>query len=172
METDQVQSSQTNMRSLQRLSVSLHIWSVPCSMAPSVEILRGEADAIPKKRGPKTDVLEALVKRVDGLEKQLRHEQDDEQTVSPIEKEEPTSSPDIHVQADSGPPTKRQRVERSGLNESATFSTSPRGYHQHTPLLLTALNDQAQQISVYGTPGRPPRYVLLQGTRQTVPHSR
>lgn len=28
-------------------------------------------DAVPKKRGPKTDVLEALLKRVDGLEKRL-----------------------------------------------------------------------------------------------------
>lgn len=29
-------------------------------------------DAVPKKRGPKTDVLDALLKRVDGLEAQLR----------------------------------------------------------------------------------------------------
>ncbi|KAF2662218.1 hypothetical protein K491DRAFT_710166 [Lophiostoma macrostomum CBS 122681] len=31
-------------------------------------------DAVPKKRGPKTDVLEALLKRVDGLEQRLRTE--------------------------------------------------------------------------------------------------
>ncbi|KAF2461728.1 fungal-specific transcription factor domain-containing protein [Lineolata rhizophorae] len=31
-------------------------------------------DAVPKKRGPKTDVLEALLKRVDGLEKRLHDE--------------------------------------------------------------------------------------------------
>ncbi|KAF2184372.1 hypothetical protein K469DRAFT_727294 [Zopfia rhizophila CBS 207.26] len=31
-------------------------------------------DAVPKKRGPKTDVLEALLKRVDGLEKRLHSE--------------------------------------------------------------------------------------------------
>lgn len=31
-------------------------------------------DAVPKKRGPKTDVLEALLKRVDGLEKKLKEE--------------------------------------------------------------------------------------------------
>ncbi|KAJ5081484.1 hypothetical protein NUU61_009748 [Penicillium alfredii] len=37
-------------------------------------------DAIPKKRGPKTDVLEALLKRVDGLEKRL---QDDTNSISP-----------------------------------------------------------------------------------------
>jgi hypothetical protein len=29
---------------------------------------------VPKKRGPKTDVLEALLKRVDGLEKRLHSE--------------------------------------------------------------------------------------------------
>ena len=32
------------------------------------------SDAVPKKRGPKTDVLEALLKRVDGLEKRLHDE--------------------------------------------------------------------------------------------------
>ena len=31
-------------------------------------------DAVPKKRGPKTDVLEALLKRVNGLEKRLEDE--------------------------------------------------------------------------------------------------
>ncbi len=31
-------------------------------------------DAVPKKRGPKTDVLEALLKRVDGLERRLKDE--------------------------------------------------------------------------------------------------
>ncbi|KAJ6164261.1 hypothetical protein N7470_002933 [Penicillium chermesinum] len=37
-------------------------------------------DAVPKKRGPKTDVLEALLKRVDGLEKRL---QDENNPISP-----------------------------------------------------------------------------------------
>ena len=32
------------------------------------------ADAVPKKRGPKTDVLEALLKRVNGLEERLKDE--------------------------------------------------------------------------------------------------
>lgn len=34
------------------------------------------ADAVPKKRGPKTDVLEALLKRVDGLEAKLKEKKD------------------------------------------------------------------------------------------------
>lgn len=34
-------------------------------------------DAVPKKRGPKTDVLEALLKRVDGLEQKLKDKNKD-----------------------------------------------------------------------------------------------
>ncbi|KAK4191507.1 fungal-specific transcription factor domain-containing protein [Podospora australis] len=34
-------------------------------------------DAVPKKRGPKTDVLEALLKRVDGLEARLKEKKND-----------------------------------------------------------------------------------------------
>ncbi|KAF7717420.1 D-galacturonic acid-responsive regulator GaaR-like protein [Penicillium ucsense] len=50
-------------------------------------------DAIPKKRGPKTDVLEALLKRVDGLEKKL---QDEKSSISPTSPREQRS--------DEGPP--------------------------------------------------------------------
>ncbi|KAE8400884.1 type I 3-dehydroquinase-domain-containing protein [Aspergillus pseudonomiae] len=46
-------------------------------------------DAVPKKRGPKTDVLEALLKRVDGLEKRL---QDDNHPLSPTSSGSPTKS--------------------------------------------------------------------------------
>jgi hypothetical protein len=35
-------------------------------------LLPHHIDAVPKKRGPKTDVLEALLKRVDGLEQKLK----------------------------------------------------------------------------------------------------
>lgn len=35
-------------------------------------------DAVPKKRGPKTDVLEALLKRVDGLEAKLKEKNAEE----------------------------------------------------------------------------------------------
>ena len=37
-----------------------------------VAYTRAPLDAVPKKRGPKTDVLEALLKRVDGLEAKLK----------------------------------------------------------------------------------------------------
>ncbi|KAI2618153.1 hypothetical protein GGR54DRAFT_186471 [Hypoxylon sp. NC1633] len=40
-------------------------------------------DAVPKKRGPKTDVLEALLKRVDGLEAQLKDHRTADASSSP-----------------------------------------------------------------------------------------
>jgi hypothetical protein len=39
-------------------------------------------DAVPKKRGPKTDVLEALLKRVDGLEARLKDQKNSETSPS------------------------------------------------------------------------------------------
>lgn len=60
-------------------------------------------DAVPKKRGPKTDVLEALLKRVDGLEKKLK---DEKKPNSPTTgSEENSSGPDK-------PNTARDREER------------------------------------------------------------
>ncbi|KAK4610622.1 Pentafunctional AROM polypeptide [Fulvia fulva] len=47
-------------------------------------------DAIPKKRGPKTDVLESLLKRVNGLEKRLKEEQKTNPSSSP-EEDDPTA---------------------------------------------------------------------------------
>ncbi|GAB1204545.1 hypothetical protein APSETT445_003201 [Aspergillus pseudonomiae] len=53
------------------------------------DFVRMASDAVPKKRGPKTDVLEALLKRVDGLEKRL---QDDNHPLSPTSSGSPTKS--------------------------------------------------------------------------------
>lgn len=54
-------------------------------------------DAVPKKRGPKTDVLEALLKRVDGLEAKLKEKNADqdstkivESAIDEVDEEEPT----------------------------------------------------------------------------------
>jgi hypothetical protein len=49
---------------------------------------------VPKKRGPKTDVLEALLKRVDGLEKRLHSEGKSDELVEEL-------SSAIHDAADS-----------------------------------------------------------------------
>lgn len=45
---------------------------------------------MPKKRGPKTDVLEALLKRVDGLEAKLKEKK--EQPGSPTAESDPATS--------------------------------------------------------------------------------
>ncbi|KAJ5665680.1 uncharacterized protein N7477_008128 [Penicillium maclennaniae] len=52
-------------------------------------------DAVPKKRGPKTDVLEALLKRVDGLEKRL---QDEKNPISPTSPEPTLDDPPLSSQ--------------------------------------------------------------------------
>ncbi|KAE8144825.1 hypothetical protein BDV25DRAFT_134333 [Aspergillus avenaceus] len=58
----------------------------PCIYGMS-SVLWYIAYAVPKKRGPKTDVLEALLKRVDGLEKRL---QDENHPLSPTSSGSPT----------------------------------------------------------------------------------
>lgn len=58
------------------------------SSIPAANIIPGP-DAVPKKRGPKTDVLEALLKRVDGLEKRL---QDENHPLSPASSTSPIKS--------------------------------------------------------------------------------
>lgn len=49
-------------------------------------------DAVPKKRGPKTDVLQTLLKRVDGLEKRVRGENSSVSPTPPVKKPEGKSS--------------------------------------------------------------------------------
>ncbi|CAG8918458.1 unnamed protein product [Penicillium salamii] len=60
------------------------------------------ADAVPKKRGPKTDVLEALLKRVDGLEKRLH---DEKNPISPTSPDTPDDPPSF--------PTRRNTIDTS-----------------------------------------------------------
>lgn len=77
-------------------------------------------DAVPKKRGPKTDVLEALLKRVDGLERRLKDEKksssDSNEGGSAGDKESPNS--------DTKP--KRPQLETANIpNESAVYSPTP-----------------------------------------------
>lgn len=84
-------------------------------------------DAVPKKRGPKTDVLEALLKRVDGLEAKLKEKN--------AESEQPSESSESSTQepqaAESS--TKRQPAERDAAEpvakrratEEKTTTTTP-----------------------------------------------
>jgi hypothetical protein len=64
----------------------------------------GLLDAVPKKRGPKTDVLEALLKRVDGLEAKLKEKN--------AEGEQAAPSAATQQPAAAEPSTKRQSDER------------------------------------------------------------
>ncbi|KKK17304.1 Zn(II)2Cys6 transcription factor [Aspergillus ochraceoroseus] len=65
-------------------------------------------DAIPKKRGPKTDVLEALLKRVDGLEKRL---QDD--NLHPLSPASP-----VKPSVDRPPPPQQQNQQHPSVSSS------------------------------------------------------
>jgi len=80
------------------------------------------ADAVPKKRGPKTDVLEALLKRVDGLEAKLKEKNDGEKTPTT-----PTaasaageaSATVVESESDVEPKPKRLQVETNRSAEQA-----------------------------------------------------
>ncbi|KAK0109337.1 hypothetical protein ONS96_003156 [Cadophora gregata f. sp. sojae] len=76
-------------------------------------------DAVPKKRGPKTDVLEALLKRVDGLERRLKDEKK-----SSSESNEGSAGDKESPNSDTKP--KRPQLETANIpNESAVYSPTP-----------------------------------------------
>ncbi|KAK8069488.1 hypothetical protein PG994_006104 [Apiospora phragmitis] len=105
-------------------------------------------DAVPKKRGPKTDVLEALLKRVDGLEQKLKDQKNSDssptieeapalaatETISNAESTETAASASA---ADRSP--KRQEVETSQAKEAAGESAaySPPAESEHSPGVQT-----------------------------------
>ncbi|KAJ5949678.1 hypothetical protein N7454_001262 [Penicillium verhagenii] len=90
-------------------------------------------DAIPKKRGPKTDVLEALLKRVDGLEKRL---QDEKNPISP-------TSPDKKPEEQLPLPLSQPNGRRNTIDTTSTFSPYPSG--DSRPSIATPLS-QADQF--------------------------
>lgn len=92
-------------------------------------------DAVPKKRGPKTDVLEALLKRVDGLEAKLK-EKNSEATspttpTAPIAPGEASSSTaDVVPAANPDPQPKRIATDvnrQAELEKPSRYSASPLG---------------------------------------------
>jgi len=72
-------------------------------------------DAVPKKRGPKTDVLEALLKRVDGLEAKLK-----EKKTEPLT---PTAE-SVSVAVNSPSPTAVGNTEREGKSKLPALDTT------------------------------------------------
>jgi hypothetical protein len=97
-------------------------------------------DAVPKKRGPKTDVLESLLKRVDGLEKRLKDEKQPGDSSSPKQE-----SPD-------------DLSTHSGNGETGT---TPTPVSLPTPTLELSLNTSAavNGISIKRSPTDSTRYV-------------
>ncbi|EAW10108.1 transcription factor domain-containing protein [Aspergillus clavatus NRRL 1] len=79
-------------------------------------------DAVPKKRGPKTDVLEALLKRVDSLEKRLQDENN--HPISPSSPRIPDKEPpDLASIASTVPP----------LPDPLSLSRPFANHHHHQP---------------------------------------
>lgn len=85
-------------------------------------------DAVPKKRGPKTDVLEALVKRVNGLEQRMQDE--NKSPTSFAKKPEERNTLDASS-FDSHDPTDKRPSLSSPLVQQVDPFTRPTG---HMPL--------------------------------------
>jgi len=81
-------------------------------------------DAIPKKRGPKTDVLEALLKRVNGLEKRLK---DENKAASPPDPADESAIAETvaTVAAATVAPDSEESREQQDHQESRSVSTEP-----------------------------------------------
>ncbi|KAI0134607.1 fungal transcriptional regulatory-like protein [Xylariales sp. AK1849] len=95
-------------------------------------------DAVPKKRGPKTDVLEALLKRVDGLEQRLKEKKSDD--ASPTT-EEPSLSVLSAAEDDAA-------VDGSAENQDAGSTASEPKVKR--PALETQIpNDAGGEAAVY-----------------------
>ncbi|ENH65023.1 hypothetical protein FOC1_g10001305, partial [Fusarium oxysporum f. sp. cubense race 1] len=132
----------TNCKSLNATGYDLPARLVRCSNAlafmyrragpdPAAKANSG-ADAVPKKRGPKADVLEALLKRVDALEAKLREKGEDDVSLAnsnlPGTGEEEASENGSQVSEVGESTTKRATVD-ARASPGDTASLSP-----HTPI--------------------------------------
>lgn len=80
-------------------------------------------DAVPKKRGPKTDVLEALLKRVDGLEKRLHSEGKSDELVEELSSAIHDAAGDAKAsKATQSSPTQQSAVEVAPNHGNANLS--------------------------------------------------
>ena len=92
----------------------------PCALQCNITT-DGVTDAVPKKRGPKTDVLEALLKRVDGLERRLK---DEKTSQSPNADGDSDAAPEERQRGNTKP--KRPQLDTTNVAyESAVYSPSP-----------------------------------------------
>lgn len=80
-------------------------------------------DAVPKKRGPKTDVLEALLKRVNGLEERLKDEKKGE--LESPDSGEPSDSPENRTENARAAQPKTQEKSRDKQREEKSPRVLP-----------------------------------------------
>ncbi|KAM6482084.1 fungal-specific transcription factor domain-containing protein [Trichoderma sp. SZMC 28011] len=102
-------------------------------------------DAVPKKRGPKTDVLEALLKRVDGLEAKLKEKNAEGEQASASSATENSETPTTESS------TKRQPAER----DIAEPVAKRRATEEKTTPNVTELPLYSPQTSTTGEPATP-----------------
>jgi hypothetical protein len=100
------------------------VFQCPCIYGTKVCIAIADGtdqfiDAIPKKRGPKTDVLEALLKRVDGLEQRLK---DEKKAHSPTELSPVASTKEEAVTNGAAKGKRTHSQSTSAENDSAVYS--------------------------------------------------
>ncbi|OAA72745.1 Fungal specific transcription factor [Akanthomyces lecanii RCEF 1005] len=112
-------------------------------------------DAVPKKRGPKTDVLEALLKRVDGLEAKLKEKNVEDGTDTGAESSEaPSAEPEEAGRSEANePPPKRFAI---ALEKSPSGIAEPRFASSETasadwPATLDATVPTETLINAYFT---------------------
>ncbi|KAG0646889.1 putative transcriptional regulatory [Hyphodiscus hymeniophilus] len=115
----QMQSFAADLRGLSSISEPLYLWS-SCPSPNCCNSTDQLADAVPKKRGPKTDVLEALLRRVDGLERRLK---DEEKPHSP---DGEVRSVNEEESVNGGPKPKRPQLDTTNIPDgSAVYSPPP-----------------------------------------------
>ncbi|KAJ5355508.1 uncharacterized protein N7496_012720 [Penicillium cataractarum] len=130
-----------------------------CKSCRKRKVRPSPPNAIPKKRGPKTDVLEALLKRVDGLEKRLQDEKNPISPTSP-DKQQPDDLPLGQPQS----AARRNTVDASAFNP---YSTS-----DSRPTLSSSLSQNSDSFSrLTGhdpSPGLPPQSAPQNGALSDV----
>ncbi|KAK7741888.1 hypothetical protein SLS62_010899 [Diatrype stigma] len=104
-----------------------------------LQVLQEAQDAVPKKRGPKTDVLEALLKRVDGLEARLKDQNKDGSSPTSDEPpsattEESSSGPGGLTTASTGGTTSEPKPKRPAL-DTARATEAPTESAVYTPVV-------------------------------------
>jgi hypothetical protein len=94
---------------------------------------------VPKKRGPKTDVLEALLKRVDCLEKRLKTEEKNASTTTPTKEHVEASNGSDGDKAESQLPKIDIPTNFNNIDVQSAIISPAESFHQSTPTLYAEL---------------------------------